>query len=214
MSLQMRVSRAGYQGDPGLGSFFGKVLKGISKVAGLVPIIGDTISSATGIAGKLLDPSRASIPVSRAAIAGGVTAYPLAIPSSTAMRINATSMPGTGRPTMMQAGGYEPGPITQVSRNMGLTVMNRPPSGYHPNKSGYWVNGSAMIPGAHYVAPGTTMVKNRRTNPLNPHALSRSLRRLQGFAKATKHMRTEAGRIASSVAGPKRATCGCGKKKR
>lgn len=54
------------------------------------------------------------------------------------------------------------------------------PSGYHPNKTGYFLKSG------QYVAPGTRCVKNRRRNPLNPRALSRAMGRLTSAKKASK----------------------------
>lgn len=46
------------------------------------------------------------------------------------------------------------------------------PSGYHPNKSGYFTKSEGYIP------KGTKCVKNRRRNPANPRALDRAMGRL------------------------------------
>jgi len=57
--------------------------------------------------------------------------------------------------------------------------------GYHWNKSGYF-----LMTG-EYVAPGTKAVRNRRMNPCNPRAVSRSIRRVKGakrFAKSISHI--------------------------
>lgn len=54
------------------------------------------------------------------------------------------------------------------------------PSGYHANKSSYFLmNGE-------YVPAGSRCVKNRQRNPLNPKALSKSMGRLTSFKKAAK----------------------------
>ena len=220
MSLQMKIAR----GDPG---FLGSLLKGIGgAVSGFVT--GGPLGAVTGGIKGVMSGSKPKASdfkdvtggsSSRAAIAGGVSGYALPVSLSTVQRINATSMPGTGQPSgLMLASGNDPGPgkpgaLVQASRNMGFGGPGAAPSGYHLNKTGYWVNGSALIPGAHYVGPGTQLVRNRRANPLNPHALSRSLRRLAGFARATKHMRSEAHKIATSVAGKPRTAARCGCKK-
>lgn len=48
------------------------------------------------------------------------------------------------------------------------------PSGYHYNKTGYFVKG----PPAQYIQAGTKLVRNRRRNPLNPRAFDRALGRI------------------------------------
>ena len=218
MSLAMNAARGRYRGDPGFFSSLGGIIKGVGNVLGVIPGIGNTIKGVTGVVGGLMGAGSSNPPVlmtqPKPAGIGSSLALPLSAPA--VLRINATSMPGTGAVSNMTVGG--PGDpnstAVQLSRNAGLTRAGLAPSGYHLNKTGYWVNGNAMIPGAHYVAPGTQLVKNRRSNPLNPHALSRSLRRLQGFARATKHMRAEAHKIATAVAPQsKRGCAGCRKKR-
>lgn len=54
--------------------------------------------------------------------------------------------------------------------------------GYHLNKSGYWVKGGK------YVEPNSKWVKNRRRNPLNPRALSRSISRISSAKNAAKFL--------------------------
>lgn len=53
--------------------------------------------------------------------------------------------------------------------------------GYHLNKTGYYTRQG-------YVAPGTRCVKNRRRNPLNPRALSRSISRISSAKNAAKFL--------------------------
>lgn len=216
MSLAMDVARSRqYRGDPGFFGTLGSIIKGVGSVVGAV-IPG--VSAVSGIIGSGLGSldsgtkSKNNVPILMSAPRAGVgSSFSLPLPSPSIQRINATSMPGTGQVVNMTASGYGPGDpnstAVQISRNAGLTRAGLAPSGYHLNKTGYWVNGSNLIPGAHYVAPGTQLVKNRRSNPLNPHALSRSLRRLQGFARATKHMRAEAHKIATAVAPQSKRGC-------
>ncbi|NIP95040.1 MAG: hypothetical protein GWO24_16970 [Akkermansiaceae bacterium] len=54
------------------------------------------------------------------------------------------------------------------------------PSGYHPNKSSYFLRDGTFI------ARGTKCVKNRRRNPANPRALDRAIGRLNS-AKRLQH---------------------------
>lgn len=57
------------------------------------------------------------------------------------------------------------------------------PSGYHPNKSSYWLQDGT------YVEKGTRCVKNRRRNPMNPRALDRALSRLNSAKKVQNKLR-------------------------
>ena len=52
-----------------------------------------------------------------------------------------------------------------------------PVTGYHWNKTGYF------LMSGEYVAPFTKMVKNRRRNPGNMKALSRSMGRIKSAKK-------------------------------
>lgn len=80
--------------------------------------------------------------------------------------------------------------------------------GYHLNKTGYWTSQG-------YVAPGTKLVRNRRRNPLNPRALSRSLSRITGFDRAVrgteKRLAKVARRAAPRRSAPRGRSCGCKK---
>jgi len=63
--------------------------------------------------------------------------------------------------------------------------QNPPPAGtrgYHLNKTGYYTKGGT------YVAPGSKWVKNRRRNPLNPRALSRSISRISSAKNAARFL--------------------------
>lgn len=73
-------------------------------------------------------------------------------------------------------------PPMQTASQNGMTISC--PSGYRPNKSGYYVadgNGGGI-----YVAPGTKCVKKRRRNSLNPRAASRAMARIEGGKKAAE----------------------------
>lgn len=54
--------------------------------------------------------------------------------------------------------------------------------GYHLNKTGYYTKGGT------YVAPQSKWVKNRRRNPLNPRALSRSISRISSAKNAARFL--------------------------
>lgn len=66
--------------------------------------------------------------------------------------------------------------------------------GFHPNKTGYFT-------AQGYVAPGSRCVKNRRRNPLNPRALSRSIARISSAKNAAKFL--------SRVSVRPKEGCGC-----
>ena len=57
------------------------------------------------------------------------------------------------------------------------------PSGYHINKSGYYLSSIST-----WLPPGTVWVKGRRRNPLNPRALHRSIARLVSAKHAVKKL--------------------------
>lgn len=60
------------------------------------------------------------------------------------------------------------------------------PSGYHPNRSAYFTRGIRDGGGPRWVPKGSKCVRNRRTNPLNPSALSRAGSRLYQGKQANK----------------------------
>lgn len=132
--------------------------------------------------------------------------------------------PGAGLP---QLGGLMPmnqmGPMGGGGPPLAGTAVMRPGGGcgvpgYHLNKAGYWKNQSAMMPGASWVEPGTVCVRNRKMNPLNPRALSRSMRRLAGFTKAARVGERMIQRLARKAGGSRGSRksfggCGCRKKR-
>jgi hypothetical protein len=75
---------------------------------------------------------------------------------------------------------------TQTNYFPGGGTGSAPPQGdtrgYHLNKSGYYTKGGT------YVAPRSKWVKNRRRNPLNPRALSRSISRISSAKNAAKFL--------------------------
>lgn len=84
--------------------------------------------------------------------------------------------PGIGRPPDTRPGN---GGIFQPGNGQPIGTQICCPTGFHPNKTGYFTQ-------AGYVAPQSKCVKNRKTNPLNPSAASRAGRRLRSAAKASK----------------------------
>ena len=147
------------QGDPGLFSFLGKAARGVT---GLVSKLGiPFVSGAAGVAAGLLGGGRGP------GMAGVQRIDPIMLQS----RFQGTP---AGAPIQTGLGGRQrffPGGATGMGEGCG--------QGYRPNKSGYYVQGG------QYVEPGSTCVKRRRMNPLNPRALSKAMRRIESAKRAT-----------------------------
>jgi hypothetical protein len=84
--------------------------------------------------------------------------------------------------------GYGPGNQTQSGTGVTGPLVGTPSAvgcarGFHHNKTGYFTKRDGWI------APGTVCVKNRRRNPLNARALSRSMARLSSAKKATDFLK-------------------------
>jgi len=81
--------------------------------------------------------------------------------------------------------GVQPGP-DPTNGMMDVAAMQAgkpcPVSGYHWNKSGYFLKSGEYIP------PGTKMVKNRRRNPANPRATSNAITRIKGAKRYAKSL--------------------------
>lgn len=226
MSLQIAAAKSRYQGDPGIFGSIGKFLGGVAKTA--VGAVGGLLSGGPlgAISGGIQAAASAiggtrQQPILRTAAGMGTQ---LQVPLSTAsiMRINQTSLPGTGQPgasvgltlpgggSIGFGGGAPTAGITAGSVG-GVGYYAAPGTGVmkrgHLNKTGYFLKSG------EYVPPGSRVVANRRMNPLNPHSLSKSIRRVSGFAHATKAIRSQIGKVATQVA-PKRHSCGGGCKTR
>ncbi len=146
-----------FAGDPGFFDFVGKAIKGVTGVVSRLGIPG--ISGAAGLVSGFLGGGRGpGMP--------GVQQIPLNL-----MQQGGTPA-GMRKPGLLALGQQMvPGGETGMGAGCG--------QGYRPNKSGYYVNGG------QYVAPGTTCVKRRRMNPLNPRALSKAMRRIESAKRAT-----------------------------
>lgn len=176
----------GYQGSNyaagGIFSSIGRAIGSVARVAG--GILPGPLGTAARAVGNVLAPARA--PVASPASLVQMTAPPvLQAPGSfTGVRI--------GGPSGFQVG-YQTGQTGSVSVQ-GVPGMNGGcPSGYHLNKSGYFLKSG------QYVPPGTACVKNRRMNPANPKALRRGLRRAAGFGKLARRARRDIARAAHAV---------------
>lgn len=227
MSLQIKVATGMYRGDPGIFGAIGKALGGIAKVAGGAIggfLSGGPLGAVTGGIKAIGSIGSKAAPVLKNAAGQGTTLM-LPISQSSINRINQTSLPGTGQPSGIAAGlqlpgggaiGFGPGaPDVGINAGAiggagyygpGTALVVRPKAG-HLNKSSYFLKDGTFVPA------GSKMVANRRMNPLNPHSLSKSIRRVAGFAHATKSIRSQIGKVATQVA-PKRHSCGGGCKTR
>ena len=163
MSLRIRNARAvsqggarpgQYMGDPGLFGGIAGALKGAIKGG---------ISGLTGglIGGTVEERARMGRPT-------------MGVPINMAPRGIGPGRPGVLRPKPGVRGTIErlvPGGAT------GFEVMGCP-SGFHPNKSAYFLRDGTFVPA------GSKCVKNRRRNPLNPKAASRAISRIKSAKSA------------------------------
>jgi len=174
-----------YMGDPGL---FGDIWKGIKKVGQIgtgivgglgIPVISGVARTVGGFLGGPPGIQRYTGPmIPSFAPAAGTTTYaqgPMGMSVGMASRFQSRpGLAGVQIPTPGVGGALErffPGGAT------GFQAAGPPMSGYHWNKSGYFLRDGT------FVAPGTKMVRNRRRNPGNMRALSRSLGRIKSAKK-------------------------------
>jgi len=173
MSLSNKMAKAQYMGDPGLfGDIWGGI-KSIGRVAtGVVGGLGiPLVSGVARTAGSLLFGARNTIP--------GASTFATPPPPMTINRatmFQGPAMPGSG-PSMvsrfrMAGQTIVPGGVEPFAAQAGPAM-----SGYHWNKSAYFLRDGTFI------AAGTKLVKNRRRNPGNMRALSRSLGRIKSAKK-------------------------------
>ena len=150
-------------GDPG---FFG-ILGGIlGKAAGAAKFIPGPIGAAASLVQKAVAPRQATLPQQF---------QPLARFQPTAQQL--PPIPQVPTPGLigkvqrfLPAGetGYEDAPPIGA------------PSGYHVNKSDYFLKDGTFIPA------GSRWVRNRHRNPLNPRAASKAIGRIESLKRATK----------------------------
>jgi len=193
--VSIAIQTAKYGGDPGLFSFVGKAVKGVAKLAGKVvggvartvigaTPVGQVIRTVAGVAGvqPVLMAPRPSQPM-----------------PGTGNRFTGIATPfgaiGTGQVPAFGFGGQPGAPATFVGPN-GQACRG------HMNKGRYWSQRAGQL-----IEPGTVCVANRRTNPLNPRALSRAMRRVAGFTKAARTAEKMVTRLARRSA-PRRAAFG------
>lgn len=142
-----------YRGDP----FIGGLVRGIAGLA--EKILPGPFGAAAGAVRGILSPERKAAPV---------------LPQA----------PVSGGPGGMQGAFQVPGtalmPPAAAAAAMQVAPGMACPSGYHANKSDYFLKDGT------YVAEGTRCVRNRRMNPLNPRALRRGISRQKGFIGLAK----------------------------
>lgn len=109
------------------------------------------------------------------------------------------------------------GMVACRGRGGSATMVAPAIKGYHWNHGRYYVFGDCRTgtsPGV--VEACTKLVRNRRVNPLNPHAARRAIRRLHGIAGFIRSYDKALGKLARGVrsksGGARRAKCGCGQK--
>lgn len=191
MSASIKVARAGtagrampgtgYRGDPGLFGFLGKVAKGAFNIgSSFIPggsLVRTAVKTATSVLGRKSGKVQSyKMPATRgpvrpgAGFAGGVMQAVQGVGTlkdpSFRDRIRTAGQ-------AIWPGGVEPGMMTPEIGS---------PSGYHVNKSSYWLKSGEFIP------KGTRWVRNRRRNPLNPRALDRAMGRIGSAKKAASKL--------------------------
>jgi len=185
MSLQMKVARIQTQGsgrvmpgigDPGFfGDVFGKVLDFGKKILGGTPI---------GAAATTIFQRPPPITIQ------GPSILPINVFQD---RLGAPPSPnGISQTTPLQRLGQQliPGGKTGFELNgNGNGVMLACPTGFHPNKTGYFTKGDCRTgTQAGFVEKGSKCVKNRRRNPLNARAADRAIGRIESAKRATKRL--------------------------
>lgn len=172
----------------------GSIIGGIGSIAGGGPILPGVIDIAQGIFG-----GGGSQPAPQ-------PQGPATTGTATGGCINVGGFSWCGGVSAGPGSGFQSNTPVQSAPQIPAGVS---PRGYHPNKTGYWTSQG-------YVPKGTKMVRNRRRNPLNPRALSRSLSRITGFDRATRSVEKRLAKVARHAAprrAPARRTSSCGCKK-
>ena len=175
-----QVGNGRYMGDPGLFSFLGRAVRGVAGV------VGQIAGAATGLSG--LFGGRAAIP-GASTIPGPILMprpmprFPVAMPGAPGVAVNIAGPQFVPRGMGVFPQVPRPGVGAAVERFLpgGQTGMMPAPSatmgGFHLNKTSYFLKDGT------YIEAGTKWVKNRRRNPGNMRALSRSMARLKSAKK-------------------------------
>lgn len=213
MSLSVRAAKlaAGRpnmmrRGDPGILGTIGSLVGGV--VSG-IPGVGSVINTVGQVGGMIFgggSPSQTRVPLPTSILklagaigdksAGGTTASRVvnALLPSAAPKLpvpgpggGVATLPGEGY--LAPNGGQGTAVIPAAGGGQVITDVNAAgccPAGYHPNKSAYYrkTPGGSIV----YHPKGSVCVRNRRRNPLNPRALSRSMSRVAGATKAIRKL--------------------------
>lgn len=190
MSLALKASRGMTRGDPGLFGFLGNVAKTVTGVASKV--LPGPLGGVASVANKALGGG------STANVRPDILAWEQRTGKTHPSRMGVAkvhggrAMPGTGvnlpfsgaqgagigtafgRLSFFEGSGVAQ---TQHDRYRMNAAQLACPSGYKPNKSGYWLKSG------QYVEPGTKCVRYRRRNPMNPKALDRAIGRIDSAKK-------------------------------
>lgn len=187
-----------YSGDPGLFSGIAKFVGGVFKATPVGQAVGAAVGAVRAIAGPKASSggNPGSIVASQQASGAGSFSRTTIGPGGILYSSTSGSLAvNTGVPSSMGGGAGGGGTAMVVRRT-------------HPNKSTYVTRGGGTSRWpqelvVHY--RGTEAVPTRRMNVANPRALRRSLRRVAGFAKLTKRVRSAVSRAASAVGVHRRA---------
>ena len=163
----------GMMGDPGI---FGSIFKGLKSVVGI----------GAGIAGSLGVPGASTLSrflAGRQAIPGATTQPIYQLPGR--LPPGPLALPGSGAPTQIGLINIRRGGLPALQDpQLPVTFHGGPPEpsmgtagGYHLNKSDYFLKDGTFI------RKNSRWVKNRRRNPGNMRALSRSLSRVKSAKK-------------------------------
>jgi len=192
--MSIAIQRSKYTGDPGwLGDVFGavgKVAKSALRV-GSQFMPGPIGAVYRGVESRLFPPAPgtttyaqmpyiAPIPSRPTAGPGGAGAMDCAgnwsdIAARYGMTVGRAQAACASQGPGISVGPTPPpmlgAPVDQAAAQAGKPC---PVSGYHWNKSGYFLKSG------EYVPAGTKMVRNRRRNPANPRATSNAIMRIKG----------------------------------
>jgi len=182
----------GYAGDPGLFGFVGKLIKGgVGAAAALAT--GGGVSGAVGA-------FRRSLASGRGVSRRQQRAIQQRLQGRVPMQEQRAYSPGGGLPIRPSLGdvviqqpfgginvpqkGSRGAPIAGRGTAIMAGAGGSCPTGYKPNKTGYWITSPQGTPS--YVSPGERCVKIRKRNPLNPRAWDRAYGRLKSSKRWQK----------------------------
>lgn len=172
MSMQIKVSKADFRGDPGLFGFLGRTIGKGARALGGLGIPG--VSTAASFVGAAL-PGKRSLPGTGFSVPGGESAF-IQNARARSRAKSVTNVPGF-------RGGLQrliPGGATGLEVAAAAADQIGCPTGFHANKTDYFTKAEGFIPA------GSKCVRNRRRNPLNPGAASKAISRIAAAKRATK----------------------------